>query len=161
MPKRATLIVRASMACALMIVLGGASAATELAPAPACKSSVVLKTCADADRLATAANDPQKRLQERLERNARKLEDRSARPPTDAELETVIIEDQRESRSTPEEQIRQRITQPEHRFGRDTFGGTRGDRDNFGMRFECGQSWEIKCSDQPGRPATTHWMNGR
>lgn len=153
----------ASATAVSMLASSGAWAAlaTDLVPTPPCKSSVVLKACADADRTGSASQDPQRRLQERLERNARTLEQRSTQPPPDADLGTVIIEEQREHRASPEEQLRQRITQPEYRFGRDTFGGTRADRDNFGMRFECGQSWEIKCKDQPGRPATTHWMNGR
>ncbi len=136
----------------------GAASAPAPAMADACKTrSVVLRHCPPADPRAQA--DAQ--LKERVERSARQLEKRAELSPAAVDLGTVLIQETRVLEPTDVERFRATLTRKDYLLGRQTYAGERVDRDNFGLRFECGQSFDLMCADQPGRPATAHWMNGR
>lgn len=151
----------------VLIALGVCAFAPVRAQAPvpgaakaACAKSVVLEECARSQ-----ASPARARLREQIERNARRLQARAELSPVAADLGLVIIEEQRLVEESDIEKFRATLTRPEYPLGRNTYSGTRADRDNFGQRFECGQSgelsWNPACANQPGRPASTHWMNGR
>ncbi len=149
--------------CALGCVLAAAALAASAQPAAdpqasACKTgSVVLRGCNGGN----AQDAAQTKLKERVERSARSLQQRAELSPAATDLGTVIIEESRIIEPTDIERFRETLTRKEYLLGRQTYAGTRGDRDNFGTSFECGQSFDLQCKDQPGRPASTHWMNGR
>ena len=125
--------------------------------APTCQTrSVILRECPPVGGRDAAASA----LQERVERNARQLEKRAELSPAAVDLGSVLIEESRVLEPTDVERFRETLTRKDYLLGRQTYAGTRIDRDNFGTRFECGQSFDLRCSNQPGRPATTHWMDG-
>jgi hypothetical protein len=135
----------------------GQTPADAKAGAPACQTrSVVLRECPPVGGRDTAASA----LQERVERNARQLEKRAELSPAAVDLGSVLIEESRVLEPTDVERFRETLTRKDYLLGRQTYAGMRGDRDNFGTRFECGQSFDLQCANQPGRPASTHWMDG-
>lgn len=133
------------------------AAPTTQADASKCPTrSVVLRECPPVGGRDAATSA----LQERVERNARQLEKRAELSPAAVDLGRVLIEESRVLEPTDVERFRETLTRKEYLLGRQTYAGVRGDRDNFGTSFECGQSFDLQCKNQPGRPATTHWMNG-
>lgn len=138
-------------ACAASVLPAGAAE-------PACgpNDAIVLRRCA----LPAAAAGGNAALREKLDRNARRLQKRAELSPYAADLGTVIIEEQRLLEPSDLERFRATLTRKDYPLGRNSYGGVRGDRDNFGLRHECGQSWDLMCANQPGRPATAHWMDG-
>lgn len=151
---------RRASALALIAACATAAPAPHAAAAePACgpNDSVVLQRCARPESPGRADAG----LREKLDRNARRLQKRAELSPSAADLGTVIIEEQRLLEPSDLERFRATLTRKDYPLGRNTYGGLRGDRDNFGLRHECGQSWDLMCADQAGRPATAHWMNGR